>query len=934
MTRFIRRRACVLAALVLGSALIGRAQHSTAKHTAVHNGVRVAGTPSYTALSINNINMWIRADGLSNSSPSGDYGIRYPRWSGDFMNSSFGPPAVYMDGLVWGGKAYRDSALTRPAPGQLIRIGGGEFVVGTQAGRVIGFGSVAQAENPQASDVRVVRIRRDYTEQDGTDWGSSAIRWDSMIINEIFLNSVTGTMFFSVFQQYEKDWKEWPVNKGAPFIDRNANGVFDPPPPFGMAFTAESLITGNFDEPGVAGADLSKPADQVIWTVSNDLDTTLVRSFANSEPLGLEIQRTIWGYKSRTERLLENVYFVRYRIINKGGVDTSEALGTQPGSLWIDSLYIGQWSDSDVGAPGNDVAGFDTLLSLGFTYNGEKTDDQFTHGFAPTAVGYDILAGPALLSPGESGIVGFRRQQNVRNTPASAFISWGPSDPLQSPEGAYETNAGMWWKALRGFLMYGDINSPDVRHPNGPFMFTGDPTTLTGWVDGLGTPNSWFPGDKNTLASVGPLQLAPGDTVELYVGVVIGQGADRMSSLAVMKANDRQMQSFFDRELQPAAPPSSPVVTTSALDREIILEWGLDHAAIERTETSIKGGVYAFEGYTVYQLPSVTAHLSEATRVATFDKPNGIRYVKGDVYDYTSGFYVSTLLQTGSDGGIRRSLRIDRDMIAQIQTGEPTPLYNGKEYYFAVTAYNVNTVIGQVPASMESTPVVVRVKPRIPFGQQVTTKYGDTLAVDHVAGLGKGSVAPIVVDPLLGTGDSYRLTFQPSAVDSLTLTIENFTRNAIIVSGLKMKDLQEVSMGVPGGIHIGLSVGTFSEADTFEYNIPAPSANRALENESVKRIGVFPNPYKAEISGWTMYGGRQRQYVTFNNLPQRAVIRIFNLAGHLVRMFRKDDASQFFEWDLLNEDGWLVASGIYICHIDLPDLGSQKVLKLAIISAQ
>ncbi len=47
----------------------------------------------------------------------------------------------------------------------------------------------------------------------------------------------------------------------------------------------------------------------------------------------------------------------------------------------------------------------------------------------------------------------------------------------------------------------------------------------------------------------------------------------------------------------------------------------------------------------------------------------------------------------------------------------------------------------------------------------------------------------------------------------------------------------------------------------------------------------------------------------------------------------KLDASQFLRWDLRNERGLTVASGIYIAHIDMSDLGA-KVLKLAIIQEE
>jgi hypothetical protein len=53
-----------------------------------------------------------------------------------------------------------------------------------------------------------------------------------------------------------------------------------------------------------------------------------------------------------------------------------------------------------------------------------------------------------------------------------------------------------------------------------------------------------------------------------------------------------------------------------------------------------------------------------------------------------------------------------------------------------------------------------------------------------------------------------------------------------------------------------------------------------------------------------------------------------------VRTLEKDHPSQFAIWDLTNEHGWLVSSGIYICYVEMPDVGEIKILKLAVIQSQ
>ncbi|MHB2155083.1 T9SS type A sorting domain-containing protein [Calditrichota bacterium GD2] len=119
---------------------------------------------------------------------------------------------------------------------------------------------------------------------------------------------------------------------------------------------------------------------------------------------------------------------------------------------------------------------------------------------------------------------------------------------------------------------------------------------------------------------------------------------------------------------------------------------------------------------------------------------------------------------------------------------------------------------------------------------------------------------------------------------------------------------------------------------TFTFNAPGKIENDPeLMKKDVEKINVFPNPYYAASS---MEPDRFTHFVTFNHLPPHAVIRIFTLNGVLVRKLEKRDDSQFFRWDLKNEKGWRVASGLYIVHIDMPELGKQKVLKLMVISGE
>jgi hypothetical protein len=121
-------------------------------------------------------------------------------------------------------------------------------------------------------------------------------------------------------------------------------------------------------------------------------------------------------------------------------------------------------------------------------------------------------------------------------------------------------------------------------------------------------------------------------------------------------------------------------------------------------------------------------------------------------------------------------------------------------------------------------------------------------------------------------------------------------------------------------------------ANTFTFSAPANTVgDQALAKDDVGKVGVFPNPYYAFNPQET---SKQARFITFNKLPAKATLRIFNLAGQLVRVLEKDDASQFLRWDLRNRDNFPVASGMYIVHVDMPSIGATKVLKLAVIQEQ
>jgi hypothetical protein len=88
-------------------------------------------------------------------------------------------------------------------------------------------------------------------------------------------------------------------------------------------------------------------------------------------------------------------------------------------------------------------------------------------------------------------------------------------------------------------------------------------------------------------------------------------------------------------------------------------------------------------------------------------------------------------------------------------------------------------------------------------------------------------------------------------------------------------------------------------------------------------INVVPNPYYAYSS---YESNKLDNRIKITNLPDVCSINIYSIGGTHVRGFRKDNKITFQDWDLKNHVGIPIASGVYIIHIDVPDVG-ERILK-------
>lgn len=146
---------------------------------------------------------------------------------------------------------------------------------------------------------------------------------------------------------------------------------------------------------------------------------------------------------------------------------------------------------------------------------------------------------------------------------------------------------------------------------------------------------------------------------------------------------------------------------------------------------------------------------------------------------------------------------------------------------------------------------------------------------------------------------------------------------------------------VAGGIYNSRmpEAGTVFRINTTKPNQPGDSftmstdglgardRDEAEQKAALDNIGIVPNPYKGASSYEVTALVDQ---VRFTNMPNQATIRIFTLSGTLIRTLEKNSAGAMFPWDLQTADSLPIASGMYIIHIDVPNVG-EKVLKFGVI---
>ena len=124
--------------------------------------------------------------------------------------------------------------------------------------------------------------------------------------------------------------------------------------------------------------------------------------------------------------------------------------------------------------------------------------------------------------------------------------------------------------------------------------------------------------------------------------------------------------------------------------------------------------------------------------------------------------------------------------------------------------------------------------------------------------------------------------------------------------------------------------------DIFTFSTTASTESNQVEKENMDNIYVVPNPYvvSSNIESLDLQNPRDRgpRRVYFANLPAMCTIKIYTMAGDLVRTLKHEGSIEngIETWDLTTSDNFPVSFGIYIFHVESEN-GNESVGRFALI---
>ena len=406
------------------------------------------------------------------------------------------------------------------------------------------------------------------------------------------------------------DWLNWGqmVPYGAPFVDHNLNGIYEP----------------NIDTPGVRGAY------ETIFLCMTDgfpESHTIGEGFGGGTlPVYAEVHMLGWSINNS---IFDAVQFFKWDIINKNN------------TAW-NSTYFSIVSDPDLGGPDDDYIGCDTTLRLGFCYNGDN--DDIKYGSNPPVVAMLLLEGAVNKSVTPNKNLWMSSFVYFTNTSSSGPIC--EKDPNGEPIPAYNMMKGIK-----------KDQTPWVVPPGGQsnvtkYCYTGNPETGSGWNEGLpgtitgaigncGGPNvytgQYVPvnavGDRRLVMSSGAenFTVQPGEKQTIAMAQFILTGNNNLNAVTQAKVKSQLITQNYligINKIENEVPQDYLLFQNypNPFNPLTKIRFEIPNSPFERGKGDVKLVIYDALGREVFVL------VNEQLKPGTYE-------VEWDALDYPSGVY-------------------------------------------------------------------------------------------------------------------------------------------------------------------------------------------------------------------------------------------------------------------------------------------------------
>ncbi len=183
-------------------------------------------------------------------------------------------------------------------------------------------------------------------------------------------------------------------------------------------------------------------------------------------------------------------------------------------------------------------------------------------------------------------------------------------------------------------------------------------------------------------------------------------------------------------------------------------------------------------------------------------------------------------------------------------------------------------------------------------------------------------------------------TLSPDTTEYILLYVDNPDNNLKVSTTWRIYFetdtlASEQRVPQPGDIYRISTYKPFRTNEKFRFKVKGASFNNELAKQELDDIIVVPNPYVVGAS-WEPKSpfrfGRGERRLWFMNLPPECTIRIYTTRGYLIDTIEHSgtESNSAASWDLVSKDGMDIAYGIYIYHIEAPNIG-EKIGKFAVI---